>query len=106
MIDIQRIRDYYPHPCREVDAPTYLLGTPQIGYCVGGALCLYLGRTLEGITDSHFPMDEHLAELLLACRPSLTYKSALNYARLITHLNDDGEFERAWWMADKALNGL
>jgi hypothetical protein len=98
-MDIQLIKDAYPHPQIAPDNDT---GDPQC-YCVGGALALFFDIDwLEG-KSRRFPCNEDLAEVLALVNPALTEHERLLYARIITRCNDKGDFYYAWRMAEEAL---
>jgi hypothetical protein len=91
-------------------------------YCVGGAIALYdynkpmkqLIRQIKGIQDwdthfgcderaLHFPVWQVLASYLRVYNPSLDQEAAMVYSRNILEANDEGNFDRAWIIAQWAL---
>lgn len=66
-------------------------------YCVGGALCLYLG------VFTRWPDTWLLAETLIKANAELNDKRALSFANDIIQLNDSGDFDHAWKRLEEAL---
>jgi hypothetical protein len=99
-MDIELIKAAYPNP---MVCPDNFKGDATC-YCVGGGIALYYDIPwLEG-SERRFPHTDHLAEVLREANPLLTRHEALLYARLITRMNDTGQFWYAWNMADEAIN--
>lgn len=96
------IRKRYPDPqSGEPEAPLRYPGIDD-NYCVGGALCKYLGSQ-EGWQGANFPTVSALCDVLQEANDRLTTASALRRAKDITLANDCEEFERAWHLLDLAL---
>jgi hypothetical protein len=116
MITVDDIRQAYPNPEQLSSA-----AVSGAGYCVGGALCLYLER--QGVLtyrpdvlagddpaakderdrDLRFPQDRLLAAALQRANPRLSEASALVGAGRITSANDRGQFDLAWERLREAL---
>lgn len=90
MAVIDAVRDRYPVPSQEKTTDVY---------CVGGALCLYMGR------PTRIPSVQELRDLLEEqfCRerPNLARAAA----HVIIRLNDAAKFEAAWQAAAAAEAG-
>jgi hypothetical protein len=94
-MNITDIRARYPRPragpCGNVSG---------LFYCVGGALCLHIGRSLAYT----FPSRTALSEALRESNPDLTLVAAHDFAGLIIRANDAGNFEAAWHHLGYALD--
>ena len=92
-VSIANIKAKYPNPRRVTDDIR-----DGEGYCVGGALCLYLGGY------RNFPYFDTLAEAIKQANPNA--KDVYMVAQAIILANDDGDFEVAWHLLDKALSDV
>lgn len=84
---IEDIQEQFPAPVEEKKRKE-----SAGAYCVGGALCLFMGR------PTRFPNVQDLTEVLVECYhkdPTISTTAAT----LIVLLNDDGKFEAAWQAA-------
>ena len=104
VIDIAKVRERYPHPCRIIDAVSP--DNPPIEYCVGGALCQFFRPFYTGITRDHFPSVDDLADLLSCLNATLSSVAAQRYAFGILLCNEECFFEQAWAIAAKAVNDV
>jgi hypothetical protein len=95
----QEIRALYPNP---ISADTPLACRAEDDYCVGGALCKYLGRG-TGWEGERFPMVAALTDVLQEANTRLPYLSAQKRAEKITRANDAGNIDKAWQLLDYAL---
>lgn len=89
---IKQARAKYPNPIKASKADC------TDCYCVGGAICRVLGR------DIAFPGSFALDSILTYANPNLRGIRGLDFARRIISANDKGKFEKAWELADEALN--
>jgi hypothetical protein len=92
-MNASEIRARYPRPRRGPYDGISLF------YCVGGALCLHIGRS----TAYAFPSKTALAEALREANPGLTAGKSREFAHFIVYANDHSEFEDAWDFLDDAL---
>jgi hypothetical protein len=86
------IRNRYPNPISIVNV------NRLDQYCVGGALCLYLG---EG---RGFPNEEVITTKLRIVNPKIPEKDAREIAVEIIRNNECGNFDTSWQLLDKALS--
>jgi hypothetical protein len=91
MVTVTEIKSRYPNPVESSGVPN------TKDYCVGGAFCLYKGKT------SNFPGGYTLACDLRKENQSLSLEEAETFAREIIECNDAGMFTAAWTALDKAL---
>jgi hypothetical protein len=96
------IRMRYPHPQSGLTPAPLRYPHLDDNYCVGGALCKYLGSE-EGWQGANFPMVSALCDVLQEANAHLTYAGALRRSAAITRVNDAGNFEKAWHLLDLAL---
>jgi dienelactone hydrolase len=94
MITMQAIREKYPNPEPAVEGAT--------GYCVGGALVLFMGLE-DPENDTWFPGVKAIAEALQKANPALDYRSAERLAWDIIADNDHGYMDLAWDKLDIGL---
>ena len=98
----QDIRLRYPNPHSGSPLAPLTYARREDHYCVGGALCKYLGSE-KGWQGANFPMVSALCDVLQEVNEHLTYAGALRRARGITVANDAGHFDAAWHLLDLAL---
>jgi hypothetical protein len=103
MIHVNDVRSQYPEPVSEDDTSN--------GYCVGGALCLYMDFTsrhidnnIKGSGQMNFPTEKQLQAALLKANQDLSPEQASDYAEGIITLNDAERIEDAWGKLSEALN--
>lgn len=89
MINVEEIKARYPNPVKGYRS---FCG----GYCIGGALCGFLGDP-----QADFPNKSRVADELKKANPNI--KNAWEYAITIVNYNDDGEFDKAWAVLKEAL---
>lgn len=87
-VTVEDIRAKYPNPQKSADL--------QVGYCVGGALCQYVGMNLR------YPICG-LDTALRRSNPSLSAARAAVWRRRIISANDRCDFESAWQALGRAL---
>ena len=92
---IESIKSCYPSPIA-----MSRIKHDTVGYCVGGAICLY---NAEHLPPARFPCAPRLAKRLVELNPSLPAALADQYARMIIHNNDLEAFNQAWQIAASAL---
>jgi hypothetical protein len=98
MTKMENIRKSWPKPVRMNDAARDRnFHFPN--YCVGGAICRYIGMP----TYDNFPKILEIAEALKYINPRLPDKDAYNLANSIVMFNDQGDFEGAWEVVKKAF---
>lgn len=96
-LTVGQIRFRYPAPTA-MKNEDWLWESPPDYYCVGGALCAFLGYTAAG-----FPSIEEVAYALLQANPDLLEFQAERFAAGIACENDHERFEDAWRILDEAL---
>ena len=103
MIHVNDVRSQYPEPVSEDDVSD--------GYCVGGALCLYMDFTsrhidnnIKGSGQMNFPTEKQLQAALLKVNRDLSMEQASDYAEGIITLNDAERIEDAWSKLSEALS--
>jgi hypothetical protein len=108
---IDQIKSKYPHPVSmrsiETTDPNW-----ESYYCVGGALCQFVGIKSGNITTDGFPLSLYIAKALRELNPDLPdlsppdqfeYVRGETIARQIMTLNDQGDIEGAWNKVREAL---
>jgi hypothetical protein len=105
MITLQEIRTQYPHPVSYRDVWPDTAKGPETHYCVGGALCSYLGhKGLAPKTYYGFPQAYKIRQALMIANPRLTLAIADTYANGLMVTNDiSRDFEAAWNLLETAL---
>lgn len=96
-VTMEAIRAFYPRP-KNATKP-YMAGELNVGYCVGGALCKYIGHT-----EANFPIVAVLADCLMEANPELDEHDAMSYALDIVTHNDNDDFDAAWEVLHRALS--
>src|ERR1043166_2129107 len=89
---IEEIRAEYPNP------RSAFIGGAMCDYCVGGAIILACQLGLE-----RFPIKRVLAKYLQMLNPQLSDNEAMEYAYVITIVNDANDCDEAWTIANEAL---
>ena len=89
---VEQVREKYPKPSRA--RPDTKI---REAYCVGGALCLFIGSTMR------FPCSGDLANILRSLNIDLSDDAAITYADAIIRKNDSGDFDGAWDYLSGAL---
>lgn len=89
---IKQARAKYPNPISLKDSKD-----TNNEYCVGGAICQTLGRNVR------FPASYSLDHALSQANPNLG-AMGLGFACSIIRANDTRNFDKAWELADEALN--
>lgn len=84
------VRAKYPNPLPDTEPALRPTDWPLDAYCVGGAACRYA----TGKTSQRFPCRSEIAE---------TLGIQLAEAEAITTANDEGDFDLAFELLDKAL---
>lgn len=98
-ITASAVREMYSQPV------PYGLVDKRGGYCVGGALWLFLKDTeLNMDLGTSFPNIYELEVILCEANPALTPELAEQYAHDIIKSNESTNMEYAWTHLDRALS--
>jgi len=102
---ITEIRAAYPHPVRSIDARTERKDVADQPYSVGGALCLKLAQIEPAYrwALNRFPDVDVLTLTLQHFDKYLREEIAEILAEAILTYNEQGNFEKAWGIAEKVL---
>jgi hypothetical protein len=92
---LKQIREKYPYPSR---LPHGDESWGDESYCVGGALCQFVGNGIE------FPTVSMLANVLCAVNKNLSDEKGGEYAFKIIMENQAGNFDSAWDVLGDALS--
>lgn len=95
MISVTALKEMYP----DVLQAEHHKGKGQ-SYCIGGALLAVVSKVeripLGLASFSTFPVPIVLARIIRNVNPRLSKDAAFAAAAKVIHLNDNGEFQRAW----------
>lgn len=94
----EAIFEAYPRP-EKVDRSCYHM---EGHYCVGGAVCLFIGKPKIG-SQYRFPSAHIIANILQTLNLKLTYSDAVDFGFDIIRLNEAGQFEDAKRCVREAL---